>query len=263
MRAALAAGTNAARGVTCLGEQPDDLARARGREAPIMGPRPLAPQSTAGGTMMIDSQKMLQFDSRRTLTFDFRRALSFSPNREMLFNSKRKLGFDQSRDLGFGKRGPVFRGLVCPKCQTLVMIIEENCPACNTKVQDLSVRTMGMTSQTAQGMTPRVAMQSRQTAAQGAPVYPQSQPPRPAPMAQPPPRAAQPQPPRQAQVQRPASMQPPSQVVCPNCALQLQTQTVYCPRCGVNIQQWRQYLTQMSQMRQGPDYYRGQRPPGR
>ncbi len=216
-----------------------------------MGPRPLAPRTVAGGSAMIDSQKMLQFDSSRALTFDFRRALSFSFDRTLLFSAQRELGFDQTRTLGFGRKGPIFRGLVCPKCQNLVMIIEENCPECGTKVQDLSIKSYGKTSTTAQGMAPRASMQSRQTAPQPAPQYPQPAPPRPAPRAQPPPRAAQPQPPRQPQMQQPSSMRPPAQVVCPNCALQLNSQTVYCPRCGVNIQQWRQYLTQMAQMREG------------
>jgi len=206
---------------------------------------------------MIDSQKMLQFDIKRALMFDFRRELSFSPNREMLFDFRRKLGFDQNRALGFGVRGPIFRGIVCPKCQNLVMIIDEYCPSCGTKVQDLSFYQAGKTATTAQSVAPRAAMATRTAVPQGAPQYPQPAPPRPAPKAAPPPRAVQPQPPRQPQMQQPSSMRPPAQVVCPNCALPLSTQTVYCPRCGVNIQQWRQYLTQMSQMRDG------QRPPGR
>jgi RNA polymerase subunit RPABC4/transcription elongation factor Spt4 len=213
---------------------------------------------------IVESKKLLHFNPDRGLGFDFSRDLQFSPNREMLFDPNRALGFDQDRDLEFGKRGPIFRGLVCPNCQSIVMIIEEYCPDCGTQVQSLgTVRARQKRAKPAKDgryeVGPRAAMESRRLE-QPPPQIPRQQP-APAPATQysrsTPPKRATPStaPPQAAQG---------PQVICPNCALQLPGQTVYCPRCGVNIQQWRSYLTQMSKGQPGSDPYKGRyRPPGR
>lgn len=212
----------------------------------------------------IDSIKLLQFNPNRGLGFDFRRELQFSPDRGLLFNPNRALGFDKDRDLEFGKRGPVFRGIVCPNCQSLVRIVDEDCPECGTRVQSLDAlggsKHMAMQrSKRPESVTPRPAMESRRM--EQYPTQTPRQPPTPAQA----PQSRRPAPPqRTAPSTAPPQTSTGAQVICPNCALQLPGQTVYCPRCGVNIQQWRSYLTQMSQKRTDSDMYKGRyRPPGR
>src|SRR3989304_6226936 len=59
---------------------------------------------------------VLEFNPNRDLEFDPKRDLGFDPGRKLGFDPKRARGFEPGRDLGFGKRGPVFRGYVCPIC---------------------------------------------------------------------------------------------------------------------------------------------------
>jgi RNA polymerase subunit RPABC4/transcription elongation factor Spt4 len=208
---------------------------------------------------MVEGKKFLQFDADRKLTFDPRRPLGFTPDRERLFDPNRALSFDSSRPLGFGVRGTVFRGNVCPNCQTLAMAIETVCPQCGNSL------TPKLVPKAPQQQRPyEHGQQQQQPAIDVRPVQqPQSmQPPRP--MRPPQPMAPPAQPPqRQAP---PSAASATGQVVCPNCALTLPAQTVFCPRCGVNIQQWRQYLMQMAARGQnkGGQYGAGQYgPPGR
>jgi len=60
--------------------------------------------------------EVLEFNPNRDLGFDPNRGLQFDANRDLGFDPGRDLGFAIGRDLGFGKRGPVFRGYVCPIC---------------------------------------------------------------------------------------------------------------------------------------------------
>ena len=208
---------------------------------------------------MVEGKKFLQFDADRKLQFDPRRPLGFTPDRERLFDPNRALGFDPNRQLGFGVRGVVFRGNVCPNCQTLAMAIETQCPQCGNPL------TPKLVPKKPQQQRPYEQGQQQQQQAMD--VKPLQQP-----RSLPPPQPMQPPQPM-TQSMRPPQRQAPSsaasatgQVVCPNCALALPAQTVYCPRCGVNIQQWRQYLMQMAARGQskGGQYGIGQtRPPGR
>src|SRR3972149_6464172 len=59
---------------------------------------------------------LLEFKPNRDLSFHPNRDLGFNPRRDLGFDSGRDLTVQPGRDLGFGKRGPVFRGYVCPVC---------------------------------------------------------------------------------------------------------------------------------------------------
>lgn len=73
---------------------------------------------------------VLDFNPNRDLGFDPNRELQFNANRELGFDPARDLGFDTGRDLGFGKRGPVFRGYVCPICGAQVTADQSKCTEC-------------------------------------------------------------------------------------------------------------------------------------
>jgi RNA polymerase subunit RPABC4/transcription elongation factor Spt4 len=205
---------------------------------------------------MVEGKKFLQFDTDRKLDFDFRRPLEFSSDRERSFDPKRPLSFDSIRKLPFGRHGPVFRGVVCPKCGTLVMPIDPKCPECGNPMPARDVPKTPVAQQ-------RPYQQQHQQPMDVSPLQ-QSQPMQP-------PQPMQPSQPMSQSMRPPQRQAPPSaasatgQVVCPNCALTLPVQTVFCPRCGVNIQQWRQYLLQMAQRGQnkGVQSGWGQHPPGR
>lgn len=74
--------------------------------------------------------EILEFDPDRELGFDPSRSRQFDPNRDLGFDSDRELGFSPGRDLGFGKRGPVFRGFVCPVCGIQVTETQSSCDGC-------------------------------------------------------------------------------------------------------------------------------------
>jgi len=149
----------------------------------------------------------------------------------------------------------VFRGNVCPNCQTLVMAIETICPNCGGPLTPKLVPRKPQQQRPYEQQQQAVDVRPLQPP-QPMQAPPSMRPPQPmAPPAQPPQRQAP-----------PSAASATGQVVCPNCALTLPAQTVYCPRCGVNIQQWRQYLMQMAARGQskGGQYGAGQyRPPGR
>src|SRR3989304_3238190 len=71
--------------------------------------------------------EVLEFNPNRDLGFDSKRNLEFDPNRELGFDPERDMGFHTDRDLGFGKRGPVFRGYVCPICGAQVTADQPSC----------------------------------------------------------------------------------------------------------------------------------------
>ncbi|MBI4416765.1 MAG: zinc ribbon domain-containing protein [Euryarchaeota archaeon] len=73
---------------------------------------------------------LLGFNSNRELGFDPNRSLGFDPNRKLTFDPRRSLTFLPNRDLGFGKRGPVFRGFVCPVCAVSVTETQPTCTEC-------------------------------------------------------------------------------------------------------------------------------------
>jgi len=74
--------------------------------------------------------QLLNFNPNRDLTFNPARGVDFDVNRERQFDHDRDLQFDQERDLGFGKRGPVFRGFICPVCGAAVTETQTSCTEC-------------------------------------------------------------------------------------------------------------------------------------
>ncbi len=74
--------------------------------------------------------ELLEFNPNRGLSFDWHRDLVFDSDRELGFDSDRDLSFNAGRNLGFGKRGPVFRGYVCPVCNASVTVDQTSCTEC-------------------------------------------------------------------------------------------------------------------------------------
>ncbi len=74
--------------------------------------------------------EVLGFNPNRDLGFDPHRDRGFDPDRELGFDPGRERGFLTDRDLGFGKRGPVFRGYVCPICGAQVTADQPSCTEC-------------------------------------------------------------------------------------------------------------------------------------
>ena len=74
--------------------------------------------------------EVLEFNPNRDLEFDPKRDLGFDPGRKLGFDPGRGRGFEPGRDLGFGKRGPVFRGYVCPICGAQVTADQPSCTEC-------------------------------------------------------------------------------------------------------------------------------------
>ena len=74
--------------------------------------------------------EVLEFNPNRDLGFDAKRDLGFDPGRKLGFDAGRDRGFLPDRDLGFGKRGPVFRGYVCPICGAQVTADQPSCTEC-------------------------------------------------------------------------------------------------------------------------------------
>ena len=64
------------------------------------------------------------------LGFNANRDLEFKTDRPRTFDPARELAFKPNRDLGFGKRGPVFRGFVCPVCGAAVTEDQPRCDQC-------------------------------------------------------------------------------------------------------------------------------------
>jgi hypothetical protein len=73
---------------------------------------------------------LLDFNPNRDLGFTTDRPRTFDPARDLSFKPDRDLLFHTDRDLGFGKRGPVFRGFVCPVCGSAVTEDQPRCDQC-------------------------------------------------------------------------------------------------------------------------------------
>jgi len=82
---------------------------------------------------------VLEFKPNRELSFHAKRDLWFDPRRDLGFDSDRDLTFKPGRDLGFGKRGPVFRGYVCPVCNAGVTAEQPTCTGCGAVFEPRAV----------------------------------------------------------------------------------------------------------------------------
>ncbi len=74
--------------------------------------------------------QILSFNPDRSLTFEPSRELGFDAERTLGFDPERSLGFRPNRDLGFGRRRVVFRGYVCPICESLTTEDAVRCSEC-------------------------------------------------------------------------------------------------------------------------------------
>jgi len=152
--------------------------------------------------------EVLEFNPNRDLGFDANRGLGFDPRRKLGFDTGRDRGFEPSRDLGFGKRGPVFRGFVCPICGAQVTQDQPSCTECGAVFET-------------KGPANEAPARSRARA----PALPLSPPPeaqtRPPP---PPPARAYPQPPKRVDSQ-----------FCIFCGARLASADTFCWQCGNNV----------------------------
>lgn len=82
---------------------------------------------------MKDSAKLLTFSAGRKVKFNMDRNLDFSSDRDLSFITGRNLSFNLNRNLEIRKRGVVFRGYVCPKCEALVAVDSSKCDECGVK----------------------------------------------------------------------------------------------------------------------------------
>ena len=80
--------------------------------------------------------QLLNFNPHRGLGFDPSDGVDFDIDRDRFFDADRALTFDSDRDLGFGKRGPVFRGFVCPVCNAAVTETQASCTECGATFAD-------------------------------------------------------------------------------------------------------------------------------
>jgi|SRR3990172_4264590 len=155
---------------------------------------------------------VLEFNPNRDLEFDPKRDLGFDPGRKLGFDPKRARGFEPGRDLGFGKRGPVFRGYVCPICGAQVTADQPSCTEC-AAVFDLKGSTSPPRGET------RAA---HQTYAPPSPAFPP-------PAATPPPRRAPPPPPTRAYPMPPKRVE---SKFCIFCGARLTSDDTFCWQCG-------------------------------
>ena len=159
--------------------------------------------------------EVLEFNPNRDLGFDSKRNLEFDPNRELGFDPGRDLGFAIGRDLGFGKRGPVFRGYVCPICGAQVTPDQPSCTECGAVFDQ-----KGSTPPKGEAWSP-----TQQT-------YPSPTPSLSPPTAATPPRRAPPPTPTR-------SFPPPPKRVdstfCIFCGARLATADTFCWQCGNSV----------------------------
>src|SRR3990172_554778 len=80
--------------------------------------------------------QLLNFNPHRGLGFDPSDGVDFDIDRDRFFDADRALTFDSDRDLGFGKRGPVFRGFVCPVCGAAATETQPSCTECGATFAD-------------------------------------------------------------------------------------------------------------------------------
>jgi len=152
---------------------------------------------------------LLQFNPSRDLSFDWHRDLTFDSNRDLVFNPERDLSFDAGRDLGFGKRGPVFRGYVCPICGAQVTADQPSCTECGAVFEPKAGKAHGDRTP-----PPPKPAASPPGPARAAPPAPAARPP-------PPPVRAYPPPPKRIDVQH-----------CVYCGARVATADTFCWNCG-------------------------------
>jgi len=156
---------------------------------------------------------VLEFNPNRGLGFDSNRDLGFDSGRKLGFDPGRDRGFEPGRDLGFGKRGPVFRGYVCPICGAQVTADQPSCTECGA-VFDRKGSTSPPKGQ------PGPA--AHQTYAPPSPAAPR-------PAATPPPRRTPPPPPDRAYPLPPKRVE---SKFCIFCGARLTSDDTFCWQCG-------------------------------
>lgn len=152
--------------------------------------------------------EVLDFNPNREIGFDPNRGLEFDSNRKLGFDPGRDRGFQPGRDLGFGKRGPVFRGYVCPICSAQVTPDQPSCTECGAVFET-------------KGRADEAPAQPRAQA----PALPLVSPPEARGRARPPPPArAYPQPPKRV-----------DSSFCSFCGARLAAADTFCWQCGNNV----------------------------
>ena|SRR2546422_6900639 len=162
---------------------------------------------------------ILQFDPNRGLGFDPNRGLEFDPGRARGFDPNRDLDFDIHRDLGFGKKGPVFRGFVCPVCGAGVTEDQPRCDQCGAVFDP---RAPSAPSKETPSTPTSAPAAEPWRAAQGVATMPP--PPPPTHVAPPPPPRAYPPAPKRIDVHN-----------CPYCSARVSTTDEFCWNCGNRV----------------------------
>lgn len=153
--------------------------------------------------------ELLGFNPDRGLSFDWNRDLVFDSDRDLDFDSERDLSFDAGRNLGFGKRGPVFRGYVCPVCNAGVTADQPTCTECGAVFERKAARTHWQAS------PPQEVPAAPAPAPATPPSTPAARPP------PPPPTRSYPPPPKRIDVHH-----------CMYCGARVATADAFCWNCG-------------------------------
>lgn len=160
---------------------------------------------------------LLDFKPDRDLAFDPDRELTFQPGRALLFDPNRDVQFNPGRDLGFGKRGPVFRGFVCPVCGAAVTADQPSCTECGAVFEPKAVRKESPRAQapSQEPTRPPKVPSAPPLAAMPPPPPPEARP------APPPPPRTYPQPAKRIDVHP-----------CAYCGARVSTYDQFCWNCG-------------------------------
>lgn len=176
---------------------------------------------------------LLNFSSDRERSFDSARPVEFDPNRDLTFDSDRDLTFDSTRDLPFGKRGVVFRGLICPVCGAQVTETQETCTECGAT---FTTSPDASTPRTVESAAPSpAARQQKRDRGQRLKASSPRTPPAPSPL--PAPTAARWTPPP-APVTASAPPQPSGSGMpgtCSRCGARVLTSDTFCWACGARF----------------------------
>ncbi len=176
---------------------------------------------------------LLNFNSNRDLGFYHIRELQFDLDRPLDFDMNRELVFNPDRDLGFGKKGVLFRGFVCEKCDAIVSVDATSCDACGAvfekpKLVGVMKASPMMTSDFERASAPTTTPATKRDGATASSVYPPS----PTPRAIPPTTAA-PQPPKTAPPTAPTTGS--ASRFCPNCGARSWQGDAFCWNCGARF----------------------------
>src|SRR5436189_1322983 len=177
---------------------------------------------------------LLNFNSTRDLGFYHVRDLQFDLNRSLDFDLNRELVFNPNRDLGFGKKGVLFRGYVCVKCDAIVSVDATSCDECGAVFEQPKV--VGVMKATA-AETPDFDRKTSRAAADveepRRPRVPEARPPAP-PMRVAPPAKSVTVPPASATA---PSTAPPGSAsrFCPNCGARSWQGDAFCWNCGARF----------------------------